>query len=259
MRCRSLLAASMAVRREASWCMTRSIPWLWLALALAHPAAAQPKKPDLDAVERSVLAFTNDLRRENGLPPLRSNTQLSKAAQGFADFMAQREEYGHEADGRTPAQRARAAGYKDCMVAENIAYQMRTRGFESAELALAFASGWAKSPGHRRNMLDPEVVEVGIAAAYSDETSRYYGVQLFGRPESMRVSFEVRNESRQDLRYKVGDQAYTLQARTERRHHVCGDVRVVFERRGGEKPSRPGDGDRYVVTPAGNVEHVPRG
>jgi|SRR5688572_21062702 len=228
-------------------------------LAVFAAAAQQPRKPDIEAVERAILAATNALRAEKQLPALKLDPRLERAAETFAKYMASRDEYAHDADGRTPTQRARAAGYKDCMVAENIAYQMRTRGFETAELAQKFATGWENSPGHRRNMLDPEAVEIGIAVAYSEETSRYYGVQLFGRPESMRVTFEVRNESRQDLRYKVGGQDYTLQARTERRHHVCGDIRVVFERRGGEKASRPGHGDRYVITPAGNVEHVPRG
>ena len=238
----------------------RRFPLLFAALfALSTPAAAQVRKPDIEAVERAVLAGTNALRAEHKVPPLQLHGQLGRAAEGFAKYMASRDEYAHDADGRTPTQRARAAGYKDCMVAENIAFQMRSRGFETRDLAEKFVTGWANSPGHRRNMLDPEAVEIGIAVAYSEETSRYYGVQLFGRPESMRVSFEVRNESRRDLKYKVGGEQYTLPARAERRHHVCGDIRVVFDRRGESSSSRPGNGDRYVITPGGTVEHVPRG
>jgi uncharacterized protein YkwD len=227
-------------------------------LAVVDAAAQQPRQPDIEAVERAILAATNALRAAHQQPALKLDARLERAAESFAKYMASRDEYAHDADGRTPAQRARAAGYRDCMVAENIAYQMRTRGFETAELARKFATGWENSPGHRRNMLDPEAVEIGIAVAYSEETSRYYGVQLFGRPESMRVSFEVRNESRQDLRYKVGGQDYTLQGRAERRHHVCGDIRVVFDRPSGDRSFTPAPGERFTITPGGKLHRAAR-
>lgn len=224
-----------------------------MGLAFGALAAPQPKKPDLEAVERAVLAGTNELRHENGLPPLRRNAQLARAAHDLADFMAKRDEYGHDADGRTPTQRARAAGYRDCMVAENIAYQMRSRGFDTPELAERLVKGWAASPGHRRNMLDEEAVEIGIAVAHSEETSRYYGVQLFGRPESMRVTFEMRNESRDTVAYKVGNEAYSLAGRSTRRHHICGDLPLVITKTNSERRFKPGPGDRFTITPAGNV------
>jgi uncharacterized protein YkwD len=237
--------------------MTRWMAAACIGLAHAAQAAPEPKKPDLQAVERAVLAGTNELRREHGLPALRRNAQLARAARDFADFMAQRDEYGHEADGRTPTQRARAAGYRDCMVAENISYQMRSRGFETSDLAERLVKGWATSPGHRRNMLDEEAVEIGIAVAHSDETSRYYGVQLFGRPESMRVTFEVRNESRDSVTYKVGDENHSLAGRSTRRHHICGDLPLVIIKKGAERRFKPRADDRFTVTPGGNVDHQP--
>lgn len=226
---------------------------LFLAACGAAPAA--PARPDLEAVEREVLAGTNELRRENGLPALRANAQLARAAQGFADWMARHDDYGHEADGRSPTARARAAGYRDCMVAENISYQMRSRGFETRDLAERLVSGWARSPGHRRNMLDEEAVEIGIAVAHSGETSRYYGVQLFGRPESMRYVFEVRNESRDPFSYRVGKEAFDIPPRSTRKHSVCTDVEVVVGRRGGDRTFRPGRGDRITMTVWGRLEH----
>lgn len=226
-----------------------------LVLAAATAAGAQQKKPDLEAVERAVLAGTNELRREHGRVPLRRNGDLARAAQGFADFMAQREEYGHEADGRTPSQRARAAGYRECMIAENIAYQYKSRGFDTAELAEHLVRGWANSPGHRDNMLDGAAVEVGIAVAYGEETSRYYGVQLFGRPESMRSTFRVGNESRSAVEYRLGRESFSLPPRAERRHHVCAELPLVFARRGGDARFTPADGDKFTITPGGRVDH----
>jgi len=220
-------------------------------------ASAAPERPDLEAVERQVLVGTNELRRGNGLPPLEANAQLARAAQAFADWMARHDDYGHEADGRSPTQRARAAGYRDCMVAENLSYQMRSRGFGTKDLAERLVSGWARSPGHRRNMLDAEAVDIGIAVAHSDETSRYYAVQLFGRPESMRFDFEVRNESREPFSYRVGDDAFDIPPRAIRRHSVCTDVEVVVGRRGGDRTFRPGRGDRISMTVRGRLEHEP--
>ena len=218
---------------------------------------AQPKVPDLDAVERQVMAGTNELRMQKELAALKSNAQLARAAGKFARFMASRDEYGHEADGRKPVDRARAEGYRDCMVAENISYQMRTRGFETKELAERLVTGWYNSPGHRRNMLDAEAMEIGIGVAFSDETSRYYAVQLFGRPESMRFSFTVRNESRAPVAYRVGEKSWEVPPRAERRHTVCQELAVVFERRGGDRSFRPASGDEFTVSASGKVEHTP--
>jgi uncharacterized protein YkwD len=228
-----------------------------LLMLLALPAPAQ-KKPDLEAVERAVLAGTNALRRERDLPALKSNEQLALAAGRFAKYMAMRDDYGHEADGRKPVHRARAAGYRDCMVTENISYQMHTRGFDTKELAERLVSGWFNSPGHRRNMLDHEVVDLGVGVAYSDETQRYYAVQLFGRPESMRLAFSVRNESRDDIRYRVGDKDWTIPARAERRHEICQEMKLVFPRRGGERTFALNDGDRFTIGPSGRIEEARR-
>lgn len=228
-----------------------------LLLLVPGLAFAQPKTPDLEAVERLVVGGTNELRRQRELPPLRTNRELGRAAEKFARFMARRDEYGHEADGRTPTDRARAEGYRECMVAENISYQMRTRGFDTKELSERLVTGWYDSPGHRRNMLDEDAVEIGVAVAYSDETSRYYAVQLFGRPESMRITFSVRNESRAPVAYRLGDKAWTIPPRAERRHQVCQELDLVIERREGERRFRPEHGDLYSISGLGRVDQVP--
>lgn len=227
-----------------------------LLLLVATVVHAQPKKPDLEAVARQVIEGTNELRRAQRLPPLEHEPRLARAAEKFARFMAATEKYGHEADGRTPMQRARAEGYRECMVAENIAYQMRTRGFETRELSEGLVAGWHASPGHRRNMLDGDALETGVGVAYSDETSRYYAVQLFGRPDSMRFSFTVRNESRAAVAYRVGDKAWEAPPRAERRHTVCRELPVVFERRGSEQTFHPGADDLIVVGAGGHLDSV---
>lgn len=59
--------------------------------------------------------------------------------------------------GHTPAERVRAAGYREKLVGENIAY-----GPDSAQEVVA---GWLHSTGHCENIMDPRFVEMGLAVA----------------------------------------------------------------------------------------------
>jgi uncharacterized protein YkwD len=110
--------------------------------------------------------------------------RLEDAAREFAAFMARTAKFDHDADGRQPAQRIGAKGYRYCMVAENIAYEFDTRGFASAELAMRFVNDWKGSAGHRANMLGAGAVHTGVAIARSAKTGYYYAVQLFGSPRT---------------------------------------------------------------------------
>ena len=108
------------------------------------------------------------------------DAKLIRAAQSFADFLARTDRFDHDADGRTPMKRATAAGYKWCRVAENIAYEFSSRGFESEVLAKAFVRDWMESKGHRRNLLDARLRDTGVGIAQSAKTRRWYAVQVFG-------------------------------------------------------------------------------
>ena len=137
---------------------------------------------DANEVERIVVEDTNEFRQENGLATTRPAAGLRRTAEDFAAYMARTDNYGHEADGRTPGERARRKGYDWCRVSENISYQWSSHDFDTEELARRLVTGWKKSPGHRRNMLDPRVTETAVAVARSSRSGRYYAVQLFGQP-----------------------------------------------------------------------------
>ena len=161
--------------------MTRVL--LVLALLLPVVAAAQVRRPDLDQVEERIVEGTNAFRHSQRLPDVAIDRKLSRAAQSFADYMAKHDELAHAADGKQPWDRARAQGYDYCLVSENIGYQFHSRGFETAELARAFVEGWKHSPGHRKNMMERDAIDIGVAVARSAKTGRYYAVQMFGRPK----------------------------------------------------------------------------
>jgi uncharacterized protein YkwD len=214
-------------------------------------------QPDVRAVEDLIVRQTNDFRRSEAREAVKTNDRLLATAREFAGFMARTGEYGHTADGRQPWDRAAAHGYAYCIALENIAYQYNSEGFETGELAGGFVQGWKDSPGHRRNMLDPDVTETGVAVARSPETGYYYAVQMFGRPKSAAIRFEVMNRAGRSVRYTLEDEAFELPPRYSRVHTRCrpGELRVEGAGGGGMAPLRPADGDAYVIEGgAGGIE-----
>jgi uncharacterized protein YkwD len=212
-------------------------------------APAQAQTPDLAEVEKLVLAYTNQFRQEQGRRPLKANDKLAKDAHYFADYLARTDKFSHTADGKQPSQRATEYGYAWCVVAENIAWEYNSEGFSTQGLARALVEGWKHSPEHRRNLLDPDVTEIGVAVAFGKASGRYYGVQDFGRPKSLAVRFQVANESDVTVRYTVGGQAFTLPPRYTRTHERCRSAPVEFLKQGGEEGEalRPRKGTRYVI------------
>lgn len=98
----------------------------------------------------------NANRRANGQAELRFNRQLAQAAMRHACDMQVHDFFAHQgSDGSNSQVRVRAAGYRNCIVAENLAW-----GYPRSEQII---SGWMDSPGHRQNMLNARVDEYGIA------------------------------------------------------------------------------------------------
>lgn len=189
------------------------------------------------------------MRAEQGLARLAPDETLARAARGFADFMARTDEYGHAAGGTTPVERARRAGYDDCLVSENIAFQYSGGEIATSDLARRYLEGWMGSPGHRRNLLEPDAIDLGVAVAQSPKNRRYYAVQLFGRPRSRAIEFRVTNAARRGFGYRVGEKSYELGPREARRHTVCGAMEVSFPaaENGKGRTIRPAGGENLVV------------
>ena len=243
----------------------RSIAALMLALLLAPLASnAQPGgrgRPDIDQVNRLIVEQTNTFRRANGLEATAPNPALAQAARSFAAYMARTDRYGHEADGREPAQRATEHGYAYCLVAENIAYQFHSHGFRALELAKQLVEGWKDSPGHRRNMLDADATETGAAVVQSARSGRYYAVQMFGRPQAMRIAFRIANRSATPVRYELGGQSYQLPPRVTRTHEQCRAETLTLHLPGSADKTtlRPMGGERYAVEQVGTRIRVTKG
>ncbi len=121
--------------------------------AAASNACAMPGNANQMASQ--IAAGVNASRQANGLPPLTYNAKLSRAAMVHACDMSVNHFFGHTGSNGSHSQnRVRAVGYRDCTVAENLAW-----GYPNAGQIIG---GWMKSSGHRSNMLHPRVTEMGI-------------------------------------------------------------------------------------------------
>jgi uncharacterized protein YkwD len=212
--------------------------------------AEKAKAPDLSRVEQLIVEATNQFRKQEGRGRLRLNPQLAKAAREFAQYMARTGQFSHTADDKQPWERTAAQGYQDCIVAENIAWEENPSGFTSRSLADAFVEGWKKSPHHRKNMLDPELDEIGVGVAYSKETGRYYAVQDFGRPKSEQIGFTITNATDTTVTYSLDGKDFTLEPRYTVTYQRCRPPQLTFRLPEGAAKGQvfhPHQGSRYTV------------
>ena len=125
------------------------------------------------SLENRVLALTNKQRRQHGCARLRNSPALRKAARSHTVSMALAGTMSHQLPGEAVfSRRITQAGYRPWRrVAENVA-----RGFGSPEDVVA---AWLDSPGHRRNILDCRLRELGVGVVLQD--GQLWWTQDFGR------------------------------------------------------------------------------
>ncbi len=168
---------------------------------------------DLKRVEQQIFSGTNKFRTQEKRGALKWNSELAVSAKSFAEYLASTDKFSHTADGKEPWDRTAKAGYKHCIVLENIAYEYDSDGFTAESLAGDCVVGWENSPGHRRNLLDPDVQDIGIGLARSSRTGRYYAVQDFGRPQSAMITFKVSDRIDTPVKYTIDGQACVVNPR----------------------------------------------
>ncbi len=121
-----------------------------------------------------TLARSCGASQHSAASPVTWNSKLASAAQSHSEDMASGDFFSHTgSDGSTVANRVTATAYSWRTVGENI-----YAGYTEAERAM---TAWLDSPGHCRNILDPDFKEVGMAVVVSS-TSTYqsYWTQVFG-------------------------------------------------------------------------------
>lgn len=141
--------------------------------------------PNDVSVEQRVIDLVNHARSLGGdcagqsFPPsgpLSAESALTCAARVHSVDMATRGFFDHvNPDGEDPFVRMERAGYTYRTAAENIA-----AGQPSADEVVG---GWLASPGHCRNILNPDFVHIGVGYVATDAAEYpFYWTQTFGAP-----------------------------------------------------------------------------
>jgi uncharacterized protein YkwD len=121
-----------------------------------------------------VVTLTNAQRTAHGCKALTVNSILTSVAYAHSKDMAVRNYFSHNTpEGVSPFTRMTKAGYSWQMAAENIA-----AGYPTPK---AVVDGWMNSPGHRANILNCKLKEIGVGY-YAGGSYRYYWTEDFGTP-----------------------------------------------------------------------------
>ncbi|MBI3466489.1 MAG: TIGR03000 domain-containing protein [Planctomycetes bacterium] len=128
---------------------------------------------DLSSDERKVLELTNQEREKADLAPFKVHVKLTRAARGHSANMARQGMLAHTLDDKGPAHRIAETGYRFLHYGENVAEGSRT----PAEVVRL----WMNSPGHRENILEPRLTQIGIGLSM-DQKGRKFWTQVFATP-----------------------------------------------------------------------------
>ncbi len=176
---------------------------------------------DYPRLNAAIFFVTNEARVKNGRKPLNFALELERSAYLHAKSMVEQNffshENPHEKERKSVEQRARLAGIKNPFVAENIAthfgikYEAGTPVYPvdrnlgtfsySGEGALipnhtylSFAEGivkqWLNSPGHRRNLLSKDALQLGCGA-YFYRDANFHNMPNFKAVQNFQLFREI--------------------------------------------------------------------
>jgi uncharacterized protein YkwD len=133
-----------------------------------------PAQPSGDrGLESQVVTLVNRERAQAGCGPVRSEPRLALAARRHSQDMADNNYFEHASqDGRDFTARTKAAGYRGFAAAENIAAGSST--------AAGVMDQWMTSEGHRNNILNCDLTELGVGVGKGGDYGTYW-TQDFGQ------------------------------------------------------------------------------
>lgn len=129
------------------------VGFLAVLILLVQATAAQARR--LTGSEASLLHTINAVRKSHGLPTLRVDFHLVRAARGHSSDMMQRQYFAHG----SVAGRAVAAGARGPLFGEDLAWA-------TGITANWVVGAWLASPSHRSILLRPGFRRVGIGYAF---------------------------------------------------------------------------------------------
>ena len=168
----------MNIKRVIAAAALTVVPLTASSAALAAPAAPQGAPAAAAAVPAqvtsegaqyadTVLNKVNELRSSKGLQPVTRYQELDAVAQDWSEQQAAANNMSHRPDFTSVYPKGWTTG------SENVAW--RTAGGDTG--ALIFEQ-WRTSPGHYKNMTDPDVNSIGIGFAQTSD-GKWYATQNF--------------------------------------------------------------------------------
>lgn len=146
--------------------------------------------PQVAAVVSATLVdLTNGDRAANNLPSLKVNPELVAIAQAKANDMALKGYFSHTTpEGHDPWYWFKRGGYSFEYAGENLAVDFT----ESMDVERA----WMNSATHRKNILDSNFTEIGIATAVGTYQGRstIFVAQMFGKPSGTAQQPQIARE-----------------------------------------------------------------
>jgi uncharacterized protein YkwD len=124
-----------------------------------------PNAGNLDSVRLAIVCLHNQIRGQNGLPLLKGNSRLRRAAEGHSAEMVRAGYFEHTSpSGADMVDRILGAGYvrddQGWLLGENLEW-----GTGSLSTARGALDAWMKSPGHRANVLKRGYRHLGVGIA----------------------------------------------------------------------------------------------
>ncbi|MEU7137945.1 CAP domain-containing protein [Nocardia sp. NPDC046473] len=192
------------------------------ALCTVAGAPAALAAPQSQSVADEVVSLTNNERAKAGCAPLKAESHLTQAAQGHSEDMAAGGFMDHNSSKGDPGDRISAAGYHAQTWAENIAAGQRS--------ASEVLNSWMNSAGHRANILNCGLKDIGVGYAKAGNGTAYW-TQDFGTSN------------------RQGDEKPAEPGKPGK--PTDGGDKPGKPGDGGDKPGKPGDGGDKPGKPGG--------
>ena len=141
-------------------------------------ATITPDAANLEVVRVALLCLHNQIRGNAGLPAVKDNAKLRKAATSHSNDMVAEGYFDHTSlDGDTFVDRILDAGYAKrndgWTIGENLAW-----GTGELSTPQAIMNAWMNSSGHKANILKKSYKEVGIAVRLGVPTDAGVGATV---------------------------------------------------------------------------------
>jgi uncharacterized protein YkwD len=141
----------------------------WMATAQAQQLDADIMLQEVNDARGQKCKCGNE--RFKAAPPLVWDQKLERAAQKHADDMSRKKFFSHTgSDKSTVSSRVDKQNFEWMLVGENIADGYKTEA--------DVVAGWMGSPGHCKNIMNPEFTHMGVAVSKDGK----YWVQVFATP-----------------------------------------------------------------------------